>query len=829
MKNRRVGVSAGWVVAVAALLPALLCSCGGSGGGVQGGAPSGAVSASLVWERPSPGVATRRAARTLALSTDACTEYGIDNVRMTVLNGSQTLATGTFACSAHGGTLNAVPAGSGYTLLFEGLNAGGQAAWTALYNGVSVGGGQTVRYDNVIMRYVGSDRTAPSVLGMTPAEGSQTAPRLDTISIAFDEMLRPSTVNDNTIGLLEFATDNAVSGTVGYDAATFTATFLPTVPLKPLTLYYVKAGKGIMDLAGNHLGSSPPVDNVGADFVSESFLTQAAGPSVTVLPAASVTSAGAVLNGRVNPLGTGTTAYFEYGTDVTFPSWRTLQTANQSLGSGSAPVPISAAVTGLQNNTTYFFRLVANATTSNAWKFTTTSGWTAPALAERLATVRSLYPKIAVDNGGNILNIFVTDPDIADASENSPRLYTNRYFASSGSWSSARNLETDFSKMVPGLDYQLALDAAGNGFAAWRHGMPPYRLPGVSVARFDASTGTWSAPVRLSAGIPNLFRIGTPFLKVTPEGKALLAFEYSDEPNYGYKYTFYEPGTGWLPLSDLIPLAPGNSSILNDLAYDAKNGRFVALWAITSGTVPPDVSVASRNIPLPVGGVIQPMEAPVVIQVDNGVMSGGNGRIGFDNNGWAFAVWAKSYDPGGGGAFVERVYIDQYPGSWSTYIQEIPAIYIGGPVESIRLEVNPSGDAMILLKDFFDFASALEVHTYYYDSSAFVWDFTGYALNGGNPLCSPFPIYGAQTSFAFDENRNGMFVYKASGSGGVNICASRFVRGAGWGTASVLNTADRVDVHYPFVAPTGSGGGFVTIWSQSDGTWEHLFESRFRQ
>jgi hypothetical protein len=505
-----------------------------------------------------------------------------------------------------------------------------------------------------------------------------------------------------------------------------------------------------------------------------------------------------------------------------------LQTAHQSIGAGSAPVPVSASVTGLQNNTTYFFRLVANSTTSNAWKLTTTSGWSTPVLAERLATVRAMYPKIAVDNGGNILNVFVTDPDIADANENSPRLYTNRFFASSGTWSSARNLETDFSLLVPGLEYQLALDASGNGFAAWRHDTSPHTTPGVSAARFDSSTGTWSAPVRLSQDISYVWSIGIPFLKVTPAGKAIVAFEYSDEPNTGYKYTFYEPGTGWLPPADLIPMASGNRSILNDLAYDAKNDRFVALWATYSTAVPPDVTIAARNIPLPVGGVIQPMEAPVVIQVDNGVVSVGNGGIGFDNNGWAFAMWAKAYDPGGGGAYVEKIYISQYPGSWSVP-QEIPGDFIRGGVERMRLEVNPSGDAMILLKDRGESPISPEVHTYHYDSTNVTWDFSTYALNTNNPLCSPFQIYGAQTSFTFDENRNGMFVYKTNGTGGLNICANRFTRGAGWGTASVLNGSDRITVHNPFIAPTRSGGGFVAIWFQSDGTWEHLYESRFQQ
>jgi subtilase family serine protease len=80
-------------------------------------------------------------------------------------------------------------------------------------------------------------------------------------------------------------------------------------------------------------------------------------PVVMTLAASSVGSESAVLNGTVNPENATVTACkFEYGTTTALGSSVPCSTAP---GSGSAPVAVSAAVTGLASNTTYYARLVA--------------------------------------------------------------------------------------------------------------------------------------------------------------------------------------------------------------------------------------------------------------------------------------------------------------------------------------------------------------------------------------------------------------------------------------------------------------------------------------
>lgn len=79
-------------------------------------------------------------------------------------------------------------------------------------------------------------------------------------------------------------------------------------------------------------------------------------PSVSTGATSAITKAGATLAGAVNPNGSATTAFFQYGTSGTYGSG----TAGQSIGGGAMPVGFQASLTGLEPNTLYHYRLVAS-------------------------------------------------------------------------------------------------------------------------------------------------------------------------------------------------------------------------------------------------------------------------------------------------------------------------------------------------------------------------------------------------------------------------------------------------------------------------------------
>jgi len=97
-------------------------------------------------------------------------------------------------------------------------------------------------------------------------------------------------------------------------------------------------------------------------------------PTVTTGGADGITTTSAMLHGTVNPNGLQTTAFFEYGTNV---SQSVTSTAAQPMGFGTSSLPLAEPATGLACGTTYtYYAAAGNSAGSNSgqWQtFTTLS------------------------------------------------------------------------------------------------------------------------------------------------------------------------------------------------------------------------------------------------------------------------------------------------------------------------------------------------------------------------------------------------------------------------------------------------------------------------
>jgi len=78
-------------------------------------------------------------------------------------------------------------------------------------------------------------------------------------------------------------------------------------------------------------------------------------PGATTGAASNLAQSSATVAGTVNPNGTATSYYFQYGTSTSYGS----TTPSADAGSGTADTPASANLTGLTSSTTYHYRVVA--------------------------------------------------------------------------------------------------------------------------------------------------------------------------------------------------------------------------------------------------------------------------------------------------------------------------------------------------------------------------------------------------------------------------------------------------------------------------------------
>ena len=89
-----------------------------------------------------------------------------------------------------------------------------------------------------------------------------------------------------------------------------------------------------------------------------STITTIEPPTSVTGQAANVGGTSATLNASINPNGAATTAFFIYGTDPALQTGTT-STTGQVIGSGSSAVAVTAAITGLQPVTTYYYQAQA--------------------------------------------------------------------------------------------------------------------------------------------------------------------------------------------------------------------------------------------------------------------------------------------------------------------------------------------------------------------------------------------------------------------------------------------------------------------------------------
>jgi chitodextrinase len=233
-------------LAVLAAFFTLLSACSGGDNSYRDSAErdTGSIQFNLSWDDTS---LQRKAGK--SSSGDVCVDYAIDTVVVSVQDNSNTIvASESWPCSYHSGTIDTVPEGSDMTLTIAGIVAG-SSVWQGQVTGISLAGGEDEQVGKVTMKYTGNDATPPFIVVHSPTSDAANVPLNSVMAVIFSE----DVVSASVKSAIAVVGTQTVAGNVAYDASTMTASFMPDFDLDAETSYSIIITAEIEDLAGNQM------------------------------------------------------------------------------------------------------------------------------------------------------------------------------------------------------------------------------------------------------------------------------------------------------------------------------------------------------------------------------------------------------------------------------------------------------------------------------------------------------------------------------------------------------------------------------------------------
>ncbi|GEM_PF-1367775 len=155
--------------------------------------------------------------------------------------------------------------------------------------------------------------------------------------------------------------------------------------LSPNTTYYFRIAA--QNAYGTNYGAMLSFNTIGGGYGGYyPYQQQNAAPIVNTLQATYVYQNSALINGSVNPNGSLTTAWFEWGKDSNLGN----RSDSRAIGSGSTNLNFNSVLSGLGAGTTYYYRAVAQNSYGTIYgdsvAIKTQSAYTAPQPSEKIIT-----------------------------------------------------------------------------------------------------------------------------------------------------------------------------------------------------------------------------------------------------------------------------------------------------------------------------------------------------------------------------------------------------------------------------------------------------------
>jgi hypothetical protein len=360
-------------------------------------------------------------------------------------------------------------------------------------------------------------------------------------------------------------------------------------------------------------------------------------------------------------------------------------------------------------------------------------------------------------------------------------------------WGSAALIENDNADFAQSP--RIAFDSSGNALAVWSQS-DGLRY-NIRANRYTAGTG-WGTATLIETN--NDGDAEFPQIAFDANGNALAVWSQSDGTRYNIWANRYTAGTGW-GTATLIETDNTGDAKEPQIAPDA-NGNAIAVWFQSDAT--------RNNIWANRYTAGSGWGTATLIETDDAGDASGP-KIAIDANGNALAVW----DQGDGTR--QSIWVNRYTAGsgWgsATLLETDDAGTAGDP--QIAFDANGNALAVWFQSD---------------GTRANIWAsrYTAGSGWGGATLIETDNAGAALIpQLAIDSNGNALAAWAQQDGTRYNIWANRYTAGAGWGTATLLETDNTGAAFVPQIA-IDSNGNAIAVWNQSDGTRDNVWASRFQ-
>jgi gliding motility-associated-like protein len=210
-----------------------------------------------------------------------------------------------------------------------------------IYTTAQVSGSTVSVNSNTNSFNIDATRPTVSITSGTVVSGGTTSTAIIPFTVTFSEAVTGFTIGGITA-------TNALPGTFSGSGTTYTFNATPSV-----------SGAVTIDIAANVTQDAAGNGNTAALQYAFTYTAPATAPTVTNVAATLITTGTATLNGTVNDNNASTTVTFDYGTSPTLTVSSSIDGNPNILTAGGGVKAITANLTGLSPNTTFYYRIRA--------------------------------------------------------------------------------------------------------------------------------------------------------------------------------------------------------------------------------------------------------------------------------------------------------------------------------------------------------------------------------------------------------------------------------------------------------------------------------------